>query len=287
MKCPSCSANLKSGTVTCPNCRRYCGRTFGGKDIDTFSSFNRTPDNCGYTQQSAVAQDNYTNPNAEAVLSRDDEMFFSQERNDLLRKSEILPENEPAQHNSEQNPYVEAEKIEANHTTGHETEYVAHNIVEFSHHMFGAKHANAVNYLFILSFVVSLVCLSADLIIDKTHISTFLATGYLVTLLISYIIFKKTLSRKATTALAVVTIIYSIGMIVLMSTISKVSWPPELFFIYIPLVAQNVMSLNISKHMGYFYEVWLSYKESKLNAKPKQIQYDDFELFNSSQRTES
>ncbi len=110
MKCPSCGKKLKSGTTSCPNCGRYCGRTFANKNEDMFLTENKNPQNGGYTQQQQNLTVQYTNPDDISLQNPNDNMFFStkkntynQQQDEKINNSNIF--NEQTISDPNENPY--------------------------------------------------------------------------------------------------------------------------------------------------------------------------------------
>ena len=68
---------LKAGTQSCPNCGRYCGRTFASKNEEMFLTENKNPHNGGYTQQNINVTTQYTNLGDAQLENPDDDIFFS------------------------------------------------------------------------------------------------------------------------------------------------------------------------------------------------------------------
>ena len=229
-------------------------------------SSNRNPANGGYTQQRRNSDDSkYTNPTGKTVVSDEDDMFFSSKRNEFT-ETDLQPESmEP--HDTEINHYDAMSKAfeetgEQREEKGHTMEFVASNILEFSRHMFARKYANRIRlYLFGIVFF-DFICLFFDILIDASRITPPFMIGYTVILLVLSVVTRKTYRKLPTTCIAFLAIIFSVIMIVMISNIDKTARAPELYFIYIPLAAQDVLCMRLSLVMSKYQDTWDMYKKT-------------------------
>ena len=103
MKCPSSGMPLPRDTTSCPNCGRYCGRTFAATKEETFTAENRNPHNGGYTQQQQNVTMQYTNLNSDPNENPYNNMFAPININ--IPSESNLQSSTPETHNPDSNPY--------------------------------------------------------------------------------------------------------------------------------------------------------------------------------------
>ena len=162
MKCPSCGKTAKNGTVVCPKCGRYCGRTFASKHEEVFSSQSRTPQNGGYTQHSKPKSSaEHTASKENTDMSRYDDVFFSTERKQKWGKN--FKKNGNTEHKADSNPYdnsvyKEIEIPSQNKRETHTSEFVPEDIVKFRKHRFERDLANLIDFYILGVFGADLIC---------------------------------------------------------------------------------------------------------------------------------
>ena len=263
MKCPSCGEVSKNGTVVCPKCGRYCGRTFASKNEEVFSSRYRTPYNGGYTQQAQPkAENDKLTQNGTTDASQNDDMFFSTERKQYWGKD--IKKNGTAEHIAESNPYDSSVYKEQEKPSPakevHTTEFVAENIVQFRKHRFARDLANLTDLHILGLFAATLIGIVFDLIIDTSRKTAPIVLVYTFFLIIFSLIAKKTYRKFATISIAVLTIIYTVVMMISVIKVHSVKYAAEIIFVYLPIAAQDIMCARLTVLMSRYHDHWEAYK---------------------------
>lgn len=265
MKCPSCGKTSKTGTVVCPKCGRYCGRTFASKNEEVFSSSSRTPQNGGYTQQARPKKGSEnTDFKGSTDNNRYDDMFFSTNRKQNWGKD--LKKNGNAQHKADSNPYdnsvyKETEIPSQSKNETHTSEFVAEDIVKFRKHRFARDLANLIEFYILGVFAADLICLAFDLVIDTTRKTAPILYVYTFILFVFSLITKKTYSRFSSVCIAVFTTIYTVVMMIAVIKVHSLENAVELFFIYFPIAAQDILCVKLMFAMSKYHDHWEAYKQ--------------------------
>lgn len=282
MKCPSCGETSKNGTIVCPRCGRYCGRTFAAGNEEVFSSRNRTPHNGGYTQQTHPKNNSeHITSGVKQDIGKYDDMFFSTDRKQHWGKD--LKKNGNFLHKSDSNPYdssvyKENEIPSQSRKEAHTSEFVAEDIVKFSRHRFARDLANLIEFYILGVFAADLICLVFDLIIDATRVTALILLVYTFLLTVFSIIAAKTYRRFSAVCISALTVIYTVVMMIAVIKIHSVENAQELYFIYFPIAAQDILCVKLTLAMSKYHDHWEAYKQRGIYLIEEDLK-DDYEFY--------
>lgn len=273
---------------------------------DRFHSSSRTAANGGYTQQQTkrIEEPVYTgnrverDPNDAEYYSSDRVNFMIPEKKRHMgnvsdddyyhsksdgERQAGLQTNAKANHNPEFNPYTDAEKFGAVKMTAKQeensTEYVANNILEFTKHRFGKEEFDKIDY--ILSGLIGCCIFTylLDVLFDLSKKTFPFALGYIILIIIlSFIVIKK-LNKYVSLSVAIVTMVYSLIMVLFMKTIDQYARAPELVLFYTPIMLANVMCLRLTTRMSRLYVKWETYLNRSKWKDMIDKSTDDYEIY--------
>ena len=224
MKCPSCKAEFKIGTVSCPNCGRYCGKSLAPDTEEVFMTENINPINGGYTQQQKNAAVIYTTPDGNRTENPYNEIFSPVQKN-------ISPENysesqRVVPHNPISNPYADMEShfdkkpilqpiVSDNpySRTPHTTEFIPNDVVEFAKHMDARSRSRELRFFFYGMPVIGIISIFTACLVDKTAAIALYMIFHTIILTVFAVIMKKTYGKSAAAAFSVYTFICVVIMI--------------------------------------------------------------------------
>ena len=241
---------------------------------DRFHSSSRTAANGGYTQQQTkrIEEPVYTGNRVER--DPNDAEYYSSDRVNFM-----IPEKKRHMGNVSDDEYYHS-KSDGERQAGLQTNAkVANNILEFTKHRFGKEEFDKIDY--ILSGLIGCCIFTylLDVLFDLSKKTFPFALGYIILIIIlSFIVIKK-LNKYVSLSVAIVTMVYSLIMVLFMKTIDQYARAPELVLFYTPIMLANVMCLRLKTRMSRLYVKWETYLNRSKWKDMIDKSTDDYEIY--------
>ncbi len=295
----------------------YQGASADSASDDVFSSSSRSAANGGYTQQHAQAKEgkyygisaeNVSNMNdgtffrsnreravsAEPIkraVMPDENVFFSSEKSTQAHKANAAVTNAAPDHDPKNNPYsgksVLTEKPEI---TEHSFEYKANNLREFTKHRFSKEIVDRIELILGLLLSTAFLCVIFEQVFVAPYLSIlvwYVTVGYTAVMFVLGLVAIRIWRKEVSLTIAYLTIIYSLFMLLYIFIVGVTNsiYDIDLFIMFIPIAAANVLCLRLTKRMYQLHELWDAY--GKRGEELVHVEDDDeYEIYHSETNSE-